>query len=187
MQAFIVSSLTIAGAEIGDKTQLLAFLLATRFKKPLIILIGIFIAALLSNILSVSLGTLLNYYLHGKFFDAILAISFLIAAIWLILPEKALHEQTDKFGNNALIATIFTFFVAELGDKTQLMTAVLAANYSSPLVITLGATLGLLLVNVPVIFLGSNTDKFASLTFIRYIAALIFLGIGIVTLVKVVH
>ena len=178
MQPFIISTLTIASAEMGDKTQILAFVLATRFKKPFAIIAGIFAASLLSNVLAGVIGTVLGHYLQGKVFDLILGITFLLAGIWMFFPDKDQAADIKHSKSSIFITTSLTFFIAELGDKTQLATAILAAKYQALWSVICGTTLGMMIANVPVVFLGSKAGQYIPIRFISFLAAAIFVTIG---------
>ncbi len=184
MQPFIISTLTIAGAEMGDKTQLLAFVLATRFKKPFAIIAGIFIASLLSNIIAGVTGTFIGYYLHGKIFDLLLGCTFLLAGIWMLVPDKDQTADINHSRSSIFITTALTFFIAELGDKTQLVTAILAAEYQALWAVICGTTLGMMIANVPVVFLGNKAGHYVPIKLIRFIAAGIFTILGLLILVR---
>lgn len=185
MQPFLVSTLTIASAEMGDKTQLLAFVLATRFKKPFAIIAGIFAASLLSNVLAGVLGTFLGHYLQGKIFDLILGATFLLAGIWMLVPDKDQTTHIKHSKSGIFITTALTFFIAELGDKTQLATAILAAEYQALWAVICGTTLGMMIANVPIVFLGNKAGHYVPIKFIRFLAAGIFAVMGCFILLRV--
>jgi putative Ca2+/H+ antiporter (TMEM165/GDT1 family) len=180
MNAFLVSTVTVAGAEIGDKTQFLAIILASRYKKPIPIILGIFVAALLSNLLAGIIGQWLGSQVKSSALHIVLACAYLIAAIWILIPEKQETEHIPSLSHGGIfLTTLVTFFVAEMGDKTQVVTAVLAANYQALTSVVLGASLGLLLANIPAVFLGNKASQFIPIKLMRIIAASIFIALAV--------
>jgi putative Ca2+/H+ antiporter (TMEM165/GDT1 family) len=185
-EAMMVSTGVVTLAEMGDKTQLLAFLLAARFKKPIPIILGILIATLLNHGLAGALGTWITTILSPELLRWLLGLSFLGMAFWILIPDKI--DDTDqpniaRYG--VFITTLVTFFLAEIGDKTQIATVALAANYSAPITVVIGTTLGMMLADVPAVFLGSSFAKRLPLRLIHLIAAGIFAVLGLLVLFKV--
>jgi putative Ca2+/H+ antiporter (TMEM165/GDT1 family) len=185
-EAMMVSTGVVTLAEMGDKTQLLAFLLAARFKKPVPIILGILIATLLNHGLAGALGTWITSILSPELLRWLLGVSFLGMAFWILIPDKI--DDTDqpniaRYG--VFITTLVTFFLAEIGDKTQIATVALAANYSAPITVVIGTTLGMMLADVPAVFLGSSFAKRLPLRLIHLIAAGIFAVLGLLVLFKV--
>jgi putative Ca2+/H+ antiporter (TMEM165/GDT1 family) len=185
-EAMMVSTGVVTLAEMGDKTQLLAFLLAARFKKPIPIILGILIATLLNHGLAGALGTWITSILSPELLRWLLGLSFLGMAFWILIPDKI--DDTDqpniaRYG--VFITTLVTFFLAEIGDKTQIATVALAANYSAPITVVIGTTLGMMLADVPAVFLGSSFAKRLPLRLIHLIAAGIFAVLGLLVLFKV--
>lgn len=185
-EAMMVSTGVVALAEMGDKTQLLAFLLAARFKKPIPIILGILIATLLNHGLAGALGTWITTILSPELLRWLLGLSFLGMAFWILIPNKI--DDTDqpniaRYG--VFITTLVTFFLAEIGDKTQIATVALATNYSAPITVVIGTTLGMLLADVPAVFLGNSFAKRLPLRLIHLIAAGIFAVLGLLVLFKV--
>jgi putative Ca2+/H+ antiporter (TMEM165/GDT1 family) len=185
-EAMMVSTGVVTLAEMGDKTQLLAFLLAARFKKPIPIILGILIATLLNHGLAGALGTWITSILSPELLRWLLGLSFLGMAFWILIPDKI--DDTDqpniaRYG--VFITTLVTFFLAEIGDKTQIATVALAANYSAPIPVVIGTTLGMMLADVPAVFLGSSFAKRLPLRLIHLIAAGIFAVLGLLVLFKV--
>jgi len=179
MYPFFMSTLAVAGAEMGDKTQLLALLLAARFKKPLPIILGILVASLLNHSFAGFIGVWIGHALQGALLHGVLALSFLAAAIWVLIPDKLEDTQTPVTTHtNIFITTAIAFFLAEIGDKTQLVTAVLAAKYQALVQVILGTTLGMLLANVPAVLLGHKMAHYLPLKPIRYLSALVFAGLA---------
>ena len=183
MEAFLVSTGVVALAEIGDKTQLLAFILAARFKKPLPIIAGIFCATLVNHGLAGALGAFITSTLSPGVLRWVLGVSFIAMAVWTMIPDKIEEDETKvatRFG--VLGATLVTFFLAEMGDKTQVATVAMAAHYGQPLVVVAGTTLGMLIADVPAVFLGRNLAQRIPMKLVHSIAAAIFAVLGIATL-----
>lgn len=180
MQIFINSFFLVFVSEMGDKTQLLALVLATRYKKPWTILVGVLIATVLNHALAAALGEWVSSYVSAQTMAWILATTFFIFAAWILIPDKEGElKQTSRFG--ALVTTIIAFFLAEMGDKTQLATVALGAKYSSTMLVTLGTTLGMLASNALAIFLGHKLLARIPMKFVRIFASSLFIlfGIGI--------
>lgn len=184
MQAFFISFITIVGAEMGDKTQLLVILLASRYKKPFLILLGVCIATLLNHTIAGLIGKWIGNILNEGLLHIILGISYLIAFIWLLLPEKKDTENSWYHSSNVLLTTIIVFFIAELGDKTQIVTVILAAQFKFIILIVLGTTLGMLIANIPAILLG-HYGRIIPLKLIKIISAGLFLSLGVFELIKI--
>lgn len=179
MEALLTSTAVVALAEIGDKTQLLAILLATRFKKPLPIILGIFAATIANHFLAALLGSEVAAVLDGRWFRYLIAASFIGMAIWTLIPDKIddLDEKPARFG--AFITTVIAFFLVEMGDKTQIATIALGARFHDVVHVTMGTTIGMMLANVPAVFVGHELLKHVPLNVVRIIAALLFLVIGL--------
>jgi putative Ca2+/H+ antiporter (TMEM165/GDT1 family) len=183
MESLFVSTGVVALAEIGDKTQLLAFLLATRFKKPLPIIAGILVATVLNHAMAGALGAWITATLSPDILRWILGLSFLGMAVWTLIPDKIEEEEMQvakKFG--VFGATLITFFLAEMGDKTQIATVAMAAHYPDPVLVVVGTTLGMLIADVPAVFIG---DRFAAripMRLVHGIAAAMFAVMGLATL-----
>lgn len=186
MDAFLLSTGVVALAEIGDKTQLLAFLLAARFKKPVPIIAGILVATLLNHGLAGALGTWLTSLVSPGVMRWVLGASFLAMAIWTLVPDSIDADEARTANQVGVFsATLVTFFLAEMGDKTQLATVALAAHYVAPLTVVAGTTLGMLIADVPAVFVG---DRFAAripMKLVRTIAATLFAVLGVLTLLGV--
>lgn len=168
---------TVALAEIGDKTQLLALLLAARFRRPWPIIAGILVSTLLNHALAGGLGALVAHWLTPDVLRWIVAGSFIAIALWTLRPD-ALDADTKLPAHGAFIATVIAFFIAEIGDKTQVATVLLAAKYPSLFQVVLGTTIGMLLANVPVVLLGSRFADRLPLKAARIVAAVVFLLLG---------
>ncbi|KRG70210.1 membrane protein [Pseudoxanthomonas dokdonensis] len=179
MQALLVSTGTVAVAEIGDKTQLLALLLAARFRKPWPIAFGILAATLLNHAVSAWLGAELSQWLSPEILRWVVTASFLAVALWTLKPDK-LDENDEKLpAHGAFIATLIAFFLAEIGDKTQVATVLLATKYSPLWQVITGTTLGMLAANLPVVWLGHRFADRLPLKLARTIAAVVFLALAL--------
>lgn len=184
MEALFISIGIVALAEIGDKTQLLAFILATRFKRPLPIILGIFTATLINHCLAGAAGLWITTALNPKLLQWILGISFIGMAIWTLIPDEIENDETFIGQNLGIFgATFITFFLAEMGDKTQIATIALTAHYKAPIMVITGTTLGMLLADVPAVIIGNKFAEKIPMKLIHSIAAAIFLAMGIVTLI----
>ena len=183
MESLLFSTGVVALAEMGDKTQLLAFILAARFKKPLPIILGILVATVLNHGLAGALGTWITAILSPDVLRWVLGLSFLGMAIWTMIPDKIEEEETHIATRLGVFgATLITFFLAEMGDKTQIATVALAAHYAQPLLVVIGTTLGMLIADVPAVFVG---DKFAAripMKLVHTMAAAIFAVLGLLVL-----
>ncbi len=183
MEALLVSTGVVALAEIGDKTQLLAFILAARFKKPVPIILGIFCATVVNHGLAGALGAWITSVVTPEVLRWVLGASFLGMAIWTLIPDKIEEEETQvakRFG--VFGATLITFFLAEMGDKTQIATIAMAAHYANPLLVVIGTTLGMLIADVPAVFVGDRLGAKIPMKLVHSIAAAIFAALGIATL-----
>ena len=184
MDAFLVSAGVVAVAEIGDKTQLLALLLAARYRKPVPIIFGVLFSTLANHALAAWMGTLLaswlgEGWLGGDTFKIILGVLFIAMAAWILVPDKADDDAPGSTGHGAFVATLIAFFLVEIGDKTQVATIALAANYHSVLWVTAGTTAGMMLANVPAILLGEVAATRLPLGLVRTVAAVVFILLGI--------
>jgi putative Ca2+/H+ antiporter (TMEM165/GDT1 family) len=173
-----VSTGTVALAEIGDKTQLLALLLAARFRKPWPIVAGILVATVLNHALAAWFGTLVAQWLTPDVLRWVVAISFLAVAVWTLKPDKLDDEDGALPARGAFVATTIAFFLAEIGDKTQVATVLLAARYHPFWEVVAGTTLGMLVANVPVVLLGSRLADRLPLKTARTVAAIVFLALA---------
>ncbi|HAE26806.1 MULTISPECIES: TMEM165/GDT1 family protein [Hyphomonas] len=179
MDAFLTSTTIVTLAEIGDKTQLLAILLATRFRAPLPIILGIFAATIANHFLAALLGASVASLLDGDWFRYLIAASFIAMAAWTLVPDKVddLDDKPARFG--AFLTTLVAFFLVEMGDKTQVATIALGARFDNLFMVTMGTTLGMMLANVPAVFLGHELIERVPLNIVRIIAALLFLVLGL--------
>lgn len=187
MQEFLISTSVVALAEMGDKTQLLALLLAARFRKPVPILIAILLATTINHGLSAVLGQWLTTVLNPTVMVWVLAIGFIGMAIWMLIPDK-LDDETDSINRwqrfGVFGATFILFFLAEIGDKTQIATVALAARFDSVFWVMLGTTVGMMIANAPAVFIGNKMADRLPIALIHKIGAAIFLIVGISTLVQ---
>jgi putative Ca2+/H+ antiporter (TMEM165/GDT1 family) len=183
MEALLVSTLVVALGEIGDKTQLLALLLAARFRRPVPIIFGIFVATMANHALAGLVGAWVRATVSPEWLRWILGLSFIAVALWALKPDKLDEDEAGITGRWGVFAiTTIAFFLAEMGDKTQVATVMLAAKYESLVQVVIGTTLGMLAANVPVVFLGSAAALKLPVALIRRIAAAIFAVLGIATL-----
>jgi putative Ca2+/H+ antiporter (TMEM165/GDT1 family) len=183
MEPILVSTGVVALAEMGDKTQLLAFILAARFKRPLPIILGILIATLFNHSLAGALGTWITTVINADVLRWILCLSFIGMAIWTLIPDKIEDEETQIASRLGVFgATFITFFLAEMGDKTQLATIALAAHYAAPVMVIAGTTMGMLIADIPAVFLGNKFAEKIPMKLVHMIAAAIFAVMGVLTL-----
>ena len=186
MEALYISTGVVALAEMGDKTQLLAFILAARFKKPVPIILGILLATLVNHGLAGALGAWITSVMSPDTMRWVLGLSFLGMAIWTLIPDKIEEEETQVAQKLGVFgATLVTFFLAEMGDKTQIATVALAAHYGAPLLVIIGTTLGMLIADVPAVFVGNKFADKIPMKLVHSIAAGIFAVMGVLTLLKV--
>lgn len=182
MEAFLVSTGIVALAEIGDKTQLLAFLLAAKFRRPVPIILGILVATLANHGFAGAVGTLVTTWLGPDKLRWVLGLSFLAMAAWTLVPDK-LEEGDARLGQYGVFGTtLVAFFLAEMGDKTQVATIALAAQYHAFFAVVAGTTLGMMLANVPAVLLGERIAGRVPVRLVHGIAAAIFAALGVATL-----
>ena len=182
MDAFLVSTAIVALAEIGDKTQLLAFILAAKFRRPWPIVLGILVATLANHAFAAAVGTWLTTLMGPQTLRWVLGMSFIWMAVWTLIPDK-LDEDDAKLPRFGVFgATLIAFFLAEMGDKTQVATVALAAQYQMLVAVVAGTTLGMMIANVPAVLLGDRIAARMPVKLVHGIAAAIFLGLGIATL-----
>lgn len=184
MEALFSSIVAVAIAEIGDKTQLLAFILATRFRKPGIICLGIFAATLLNHAAAAWVGQWIAEWLTGDMGRYLLSASFAAVALWMLIPEKIEQEESQIYRYGPLVATFVLFFLAEMGDKTQVATVLLAAMYDNYWAVIIGTTLGMMLANVPVVFMGTFSADKLPMKWIHRFSAALFMIFAIVTFLQ---
>jgi putative Ca2+/H+ antiporter (TMEM165/GDT1 family) len=185
LEAFLVSTGIVALGEMGDKTQLLALLLAARFRRPVPIVLGILVATLVNHALAGAVGDWIARALGPDLLRWVIGGSFIAMAVWMLIPDKideaeGGHQRFGVFGT-----TVLAFFLAEMGDKTQIATVALAARYTDLVAVVAGTTLGMMIANVPAVLLGDVVAKKVSMTLVHGIAALIFAVLGVLTLLNV--
>ncbi|HEU5443665.1 MAG TPA: TMEM165/GDT1 family protein [Steroidobacteraceae bacterium] len=184
MESFLVSLSTVAVAEMGDRTQLLSLMLAARFRRPWPILAGVLCATIANHAAAAFIGERLGRELTPRILDAAVGISMIAMALWSLKPDTLDEASADGKRRGAFLATLVTFFIAEIGDKTQIATVALAAAYSNLPAVVAGTTAGMLLANAPVIFFGKAFSTRLPLKAIRYLASALFLAIGLYFLVR---
>jgi putative Ca2+/H+ antiporter (TMEM165/GDT1 family) len=183
MEAFLVSTGIVALAEMGDKTQLLALILGARFKKPWPIVAGILVATLVNHALAGAAGAWVTTLIGPQMLRWILGASFLAMAAWMLVPDKLDADEDEKpprYG--VFFTTVLVFFLAEMGDKTQIATVMLAARYDAIVSVVAGTTLGMMLANAPVVWLGERVTRLVPLRAVHIVSALIFAGLGLAAL-----
>jgi putative Ca2+/H+ antiporter (TMEM165/GDT1 family) len=178
MDALLTSTAVVALAEIGDKTQLLAIVLATRFRKPIPIVAGILAATLVNHLLAALLGSEAASFLDGVWFHYLVATSFIGMGLWTLVPDKVDDKGLKPARHGVFLTTLVSFFFVEMGDKTQLATIALGARFHDAIAVAAGTTLGMMLVNVPAVLLGNELIKRVPLRLVRIAAALLFIAIG---------
>ena len=180
MEAFLVSTGIVGLAEMGDKTQLLALVLAARFRKPWPIVFGILVATIANHAMAGALGAWVTTFLGPQTLRWILGVSFIAMAVWMLIPDKLddddIGKKPPRFG--VFGTTVLVFFLAEMGDKTQIATVMLAARYDAYLWVVAGTTLGMMLANAPVVWLGSRVTQLIPLRVVHIVSALIFAVLG---------
>ena len=183
MEALFISIGVVALAEIGDKTQLLAFILAARFKKPIPIISGILLATIINHGLAGMIGIWVQTVLTPDTLRWGVALLFMGMALWMLVPDRIEGNQAiTKTGLGVFSTAFITFFLAEMGDKTQIATIALTAHYAAPVLVVIGTTLGMLLADVPAVLIGNKLATRIPMRFVRATAAMIFLVLGLITL-----
>lgn len=186
MEALLVSTGVVALGEMGDKTQLLALLLAAKFRRPLPIVVGILIATLANHALAGAVGAWLASAAGPVTTRWVIGVGFIAMAGWVLIPDKADDDDLDTRTHFGVFGTtLVAFFLAEMGDKTQIATIALAARFDSLVAVVVGTTLGMMLANVPAVFLGDTLARRVPLRIVRAVAAGIFAALGLLTLLNV--
>ena len=184
MQAFVIATGLVALAEIGDKTQLLAFMLAARFKRPVPIVLGIFVATVFNHAAAGALGSWLTNLIGPDVLRWILGLSFIAMAGWMLIPDKLDDDDAPKPGHGVFVTTVIAFFLAEMGDKTQIATVALAARFPADFIgVVAGTTAGMMLANVPAVLVGGKLAHKLPVKLVHTVAAVIFAALGVLTLV----
>ena len=182
MEAFLISTASVAVGELGDKTQLLSLILASRLRRPLPIIAGVFVATLGNHLLACWFGEWVGNLITPQILRWVLGISFIAVAIWALIPDRMDDEVENRSARGVFIFTVVTFFLAEMGDKTQVVAVALAARYHELAQVVLGTTLGMMLVNVPTVLFADRAVRWIPLKLVRLVAAGIYATLGIVTL-----
>jgi len=182
MEAFLISTGIVALAEIGDKTQLLALILAAKFRKPMPIIFGILIATIANHAFAGALGTWMTSILGPETLRWVLGVSFIAMAIWILIPDKFDESETKQTRYGVFVTTLVVFFLAEMGDKTQVATVALAAQYHAFIAVVAGTTLGMMIANVPAVLAGDKIAHKMPVRLVHALAAAIFAILGVATL-----
>ncbi|MDO8267091.1 MAG: TMEM165/GDT1 family protein [Moraxellaceae bacterium] len=185
MEAFLISTGIVALAEIGDKTQLLAFVLAAKFRKPVPIILGILVATIANHAGAGALGAWITSLVAPDIMRWVLGISFIAMAAWIMVPDKLDDEDTELAHFGVFTTTVLAFFMAEMGDKTQIATVALAAQYHAFIAVVAGTTLGMMIANVPAVLLGDRIAHKLPFNLIHGIVAVVFALLGAATLLGV--
>ncbi len=187
MEAFFVSTAIVAIAEIGDKTQLLALLLAAKFRRPVPIILGIFVATIANHAAAAAVGALVAQWVGPDVMRWILGGSFIAMGLWMLVPDSVDDEDDAPARSHFGVfgATVVAFFLLEMGDKTQVATIALAARYLDLVVVAAGTTLGMMLANVPAVLLGEVAARKLPLKLVHSVAAAIFIVLGLITLADI--
>ncbi|MBK1689592.1 TMEM165/GDT1 family protein [Rubrivivax gelatinosus] len=185
MEAFLISTGLVALGEMGDKTQLLAMLLAARFKRPVPIILGVLVATLVNHALAGVVGDTVARWMGPDLLRWVIGGSFLAMAVWMLIPDEAdeVEGGTARFG--VFGTTVIAFFLAEMGDKTQIATVALAARFSDLWAVVAGTTFGMMLANVPAVFFGDRVSRLVPMRVVHAISAAIFALLGVLTLLNV--
>jgi putative Ca2+/H+ antiporter (TMEM165/GDT1 family) len=187
VESFLVSISTVAIAEMGDRTQLLSLMLAAHYRRPWPILAGVLCATLANHAVAAIIGVRLGRILTPTVLDAVVGASMIGMALWTLKPDKLDEDSRRVKRTSAFIATLIAFFIAEIGDKTQIATVALAAAYSNLPAVVAGTTAGMLLANAPVVFLGKAFADRLPLKAIHYVAGGLFLVLGAVFILRAMH
>ncbi len=187
MDAFLISTASVAVGELGDKTQLLTLILATRLRKPGSIIAGIFVATLLNHLIACSVGEWAGHLITPRLLRWVLGISFLAVAVWALIPDKMEDDVKTRGAYGVFALTAVTFFLAEMGDKTQIVALALAARYNDLIAVVAGTTLGMMIVNIPTVLLAERATKWIPVQMVRVVAAAIYAVLGVLTLLGYSH
>lgn len=185
LEAFLVSTGIVALAEMGDKTQLLSLVLAARFRKPWPIVLGILVATLVNHALAGAVGAWVTQWLGPQALRWVLGVSFIAMAGWMLIPDKLDEDDTAKVPRFGVFGTtLVAFFLAEMGDKTQVATVVLAARFDAWAAVVAGTTLGMMLANAPVVWFGERITRRVPIRAVHVVGALVFAVLGVLALVS---
>ena len=186
MEAFLVSTGIVALAEMGDKTQLLALILAVRFRKPVPIVLGIFVATIVNHGLAGALGAWLTQVIGPDILRWVLGASFIAMAVWMLIPDTIGDEEQEQEPRWGVFGTtVVAFFLAEMGDKTQIATVMLAARFDAYYGVVAGTTLGMMVANVPVVYLGERMTRLVPMRVVHIVSALVFAVLGVLALMPI--
>ena len=183
-ETFGISTLLVALAEMGDRTQLLTILLASRYRKPLAILAGVLAATLANHALAALAGYYISSFLDAPWFRYLIGLSFIVMAGWVLIPDKEAEEGASKSHGGVFLTTLIAFFIVEMGDKTQITTAALAARFANVAIVTLGTTTGMMLANIPAAYFGQAITRVVPLKVMRIVSAAIYAVLGLVSLAE---
>ena len=186
MEALLTSTLLVALAEIGDKTMLLAILLATRYRKPVPIVLGILVATLANHALAALAGQFAAALIDGQWFRIAVAASFVAMGLWTLVPDKLDEDEQPRSHGGVFLTTLVAFFLVEMGDKTQIATVALGAQFANLALVTAGTTLGMMIANVPAVWLGHALVQRVSMKAVRLLAAASFVAVGVWMLVEAI-
>lgn len=178
LEPLYISAGVVAIAEIGDKTQLLAIVLAAKFRKPVPIILGILGATVLNHAAAATLGFFISRWLTGHVFQAVVGVAFIAMAGWALIPDKEDGAALERSHGGVFLSTLIAFFIVEIGDKTQIATSLLAARFHEIALVTAGTTLGMMIANVPAVLMGEAATRIVPLRVVRLAAATIFALIG---------
>jgi Ca2+/H+ antiporter, TMEM165/GDT1 family len=187
MEAFLISTASVAVGELGDKTQLLSLILATRLRSPMPIIAGIFVATLLNHLGACLVGEWAGRLISPQVLRWVLGISFLAVAAWALIPDKMDDDVKDRGTYGVFVLTTVTFFLAEMGDKTQIVAMALAAKYNDLLAVVAGTTLGMMIINIPTVLYAKRATKWVPVNMVRMIAAGVYAVLGVLTLLGYSH
>lgn len=182
-QDFGISALLVALAEMGDRTQLLTILLATRYRKPFVIILGVLVATMANHLLAALAGFYISGLMDSHWFHYVISLSLIAMAVWVLIPDKEPEEGKIVSHRSVFITTVIAFFIVEMGDKTQVATAALAARFASIWVVAAGTTAGMMLANVPAAYFGHALTRVVPLALLRYLSAAIYLVLGVASLI----
>src|SRR5665213_21895 len=182
MEAFLISITSVALGELGDRTQFLALILATQLRRPLAVILGILVATFANHLLAAFVGQWAGSFLSPRILRWTLGISFLALAAWALIPEKPETAPRARDGYGAFMVTVTAFFLAEMGDKTQIVALALAAKYHNLVAVVGGTTIGMMIVNTPTVLLAQHVTRIVPLNWIRVAAALVYAVLGVLTL-----
>ena len=180
LTTYAVSTLLVALAEMGDRTQLLTVMLASRYRKPVPILLGILVATIANHGLAALAGFYLSSLMNAAWFKYAVSASFIAMAAWALIPDKEDEDKPQRWKMGVFLTTVVSFFLVEIGDKTQVATVALAARYHDVLVVAAGTTTGMMLANIPAVFLGHAVTRVLPINALRIAAAVLYLILGVV-------